>query len=179
MEERILRDVKMAAEVQRSLLLQTLPSFPGYSFWATTEQALEGLGGDLHDFHTLATGEILIFVSDVAGKGISAAVAMAALAGMINAVVHVFVNDFGGMIGFINQLYCGRLEQSGRFATLVAVSLNPRTHTLAIVNANQQPCLIRRADGTVVDLVPSDQTGLPLGVFDGFFYEVFRSGLAP
>src|SRR6516225_4492740 len=76
------RELQMAAEVQWSMLPAAVPEVPNYSFWACWEPALP-VGGDMYEFCRLPTGEILVVVADVGGKGLAAAIGMAALAGVV------------------------------------------------------------------------------------------------
>ena len=62
------RELQMAAEVQWSMLPAAVPEVPNYSFWACWEPALP-VGGDMYEFCRLPTGEILVVVADVGGKG--------------------------------------------------------------------------------------------------------------
>jgi serine phosphatase RsbU (regulator of sigma subunit) len=70
--DKCLAMLEMAGAAQRAMLPAAPPVVPGYSFWAHWEAAL-GACGDLYDHRPLPTGESLIVVGDVAGKGLPAA----------------------------------------------------------------------------------------------------------
>jgi serine phosphatase RsbU (regulator of sigma subunit) len=177
---RLLNELAMAAEVQKSMLPETVPSVPGYSFWATMEPAYgTTAGGDLYDFQTLPTGEILVLVADVSGKGIPAAVGMTALAGIITMAQEGVAADLAALIQAVNRAYCRRMNRTNMFATLLAVALDPRTHRLRVVSAGHGPSLIRRRQGTVQELVPQKQGGLPLGILEDSDYETGTAELGP
>jgi hypothetical protein len=177
--DRIWNDMQVAAGVQKRMLPQALPCVPDYSFWATMEPFAGTPGGDLYDFHDLPSGEILVLVSDVAGKGIVASLGMAALAGIITTVVGAFGADLKGMMKAVNRAYLRRMQGADLFATLVAVALDSRAHQLRAVNAGHGPVLIRRRNGSIEDLVPRDRSGLPLGLFEEADYEVVTVALGP
>jgi serine phosphatase RsbU (regulator of sigma subunit) len=173
----LLHELALGVEIQKSMLPGEVPSVPGYSFWAMMESA-RGMGGDLYDFHTLPGDEILVMVADVSGKGIPAAVGMTALAGMITVALEVFAADLTGLVKAINRAFCRRMYAS-MFATLLAVTLDPRTHRVRVLNAGHPPGLIRRRDGTLAELVPQKQSGAPLGIFPDAVYEVVTAELGP
>ena len=62
--------------------------------------------------------------------------------------------------------------------TFILVIINPETHEVTIVNAGHMAPMFRRADGSV-DQPGEKQTGLPLGIVDGFEYEQATIALAP
>ena len=66
----------------------------------------------------------------------------------------------------------------GRFVTFVAVLLDPAKHTIELVNAGHRAQFLRGADGRVEELEP-DIAGVPLGIVEGFEYEVARRPLEP
>jgi sigma-B regulation protein RsbU (phosphoserine phosphatase) len=78
--------------------------------------------------------------------------------------------DLVGVMQAINRAYCRRLGSMGSFATLLAAVLNPARHRVRAVNAGHAPALIR-AQGNVRDLVPRQQMGMPLGVYEQVDYE--------
>jgi serine phosphatase RsbU (regulator of sigma subunit) len=169
--EWVLRSLADAAAAQKGMLGPVPAAVPGYSFWAAMETATAGPGGDLYDFHTLPTGEILVLLGDISGHGIAAVVKMVALLGMVTTVVEMFGADLVGAMQAVNRAYCRRMGSLGAFATLLAAVLDPARHLVRAVNAGHGPALIRRRGGEVHDLVPRNQTGLPLGLDDLAGYE--------
>ena len=68
--ERVKQDMASAREIQRSLLPQAMPDIPGYSI-AGRRQTCYEVGGDYLDILRLRSGELMIVVADVAGKGLA------------------------------------------------------------------------------------------------------------
>jgi serine phosphatase RsbU (regulator of sigma subunit) len=67
-----------------------------------------------------------------------------------------------------------------RFVTLVAAVLDPRNHTVTLVNAGHPPPLIyHRAARSVEEATGAAVAGLPLGVLDGFEYASCQIELEP
>jgi serine phosphatase RsbU (regulator of sigma subunit) len=71
-DARVRGSVREAAEIQRSLLLDEPPAFPGFDV-ACRSVATEEVGGDFYDFHEMGE-EILGFaIGDASGHGLPAA----------------------------------------------------------------------------------------------------------
>lgn len=165
------RQFQLAAKMQRSMFTCTLPIVPGYSFWAWSEPALE-VGGDLYHFHTLPTGEILVLVADVAGKGLVAGLGMASLAGMMLAELDHTDGDLAKLLAALNRNTTRWASRADMFTTLVTVLLDPSGHGLRVVNAaHTGPSLMRRSDGSIAELCTADNSNLPLGVAGDVLYQ--------
>ncbi len=78
--ERLDRDLKLAEQVQKRFLPQSVPEIPGYEFFAHYDPAYE-VGGDYYDFVPLSGNRYAVAVGDVSGKGVAAALMMAKFSG--------------------------------------------------------------------------------------------------
>ncbi|MGC8640162.1 MAG: PP2C family protein-serine/threonine phosphatase, partial [Isosphaeraceae bacterium] len=72
------RELKVVADIQRSLLPRSLPSIPGLEL-AAHYQTSQWAGGDYYDFFELPEGRWGVLIADVSGHGTPAAVMMAIL----------------------------------------------------------------------------------------------------
>ena len=70
--ERLERDLKLAEQVQKRFLPQSVPEIPGFEFFAHYDPAYE-VGGDYYDFVPLPGNRCAVAVGDVSGKGVAAA----------------------------------------------------------------------------------------------------------
>jgi len=75
-QERLKRELEIAAEVQRSILPAEFPDIPGFEFAAYARPARE-VGGDYYDLFPLDDDHFGLVMADVSGKGIHAALYMA------------------------------------------------------------------------------------------------------
>ena len=75
-QERLKRELEIAAEVQAGLLPSNLPSVPGIEIAALSKPALE-VGGDFYDIIRVDENRLGILIGDVSGKGVPAALMMA------------------------------------------------------------------------------------------------------
>ncbi len=175
--QRLEFDLEAARAVQRGFLPLQMPEVPGYEFFAHYESAHE-VGGDYYDFIRLPQERVAVLVGDVAGKGVAAALLMAKLSADAR-VCMVRELDPVAAVTRLNSL----LTRSGiadRFVTLVAIVLDPRSHTVTLVNAGHPPPLIYHRDTRAVEeAISSELGGLPLGILEGFEYASCRVALQP
>lgn len=149
----------VASTLQRALLPQGLPEIPGIEFDGVYEPGKSDaqVGGDWYDAVRLADGRVLISIGDVAGSGLQAAVIMAAMRQVIRGVAQVYA-DPATMIDAADRTL--KAEHPDSLVTAFVAVFDPVARSLAYLSAGHPPPLLRRADGTVVEL-PSQ--GLPLG----------------
>jgi sigma-B regulation protein RsbU (phosphoserine phosphatase) len=155
-QERIRRELELAAEIQRSLLPAPPPvSFPVFG----VNRPARSVSGDFYDFFPLGDGKIAFNVGDVSGKGMNAALMMAKTASLYRCLGKT-VDAPGVLLGRINTEVCETATR-GMFVTLVGGVFDPATGIVRLANAGHEPPLLRRTDGTF-EAVPSD--GPPLGI---------------
>jgi sigma-B regulation protein RsbU (phosphoserine phosphatase) len=82
-DERIQRQVRLAADVQRRMLPRHLPRMKPFDIAAHYAPSFE-LGGDFYDFIELG-GHLGILIGDVVGKGVAAALLMSSVRSSIRA----------------------------------------------------------------------------------------------
>lgn len=172
-QEHLKRDLELAHRVQQGLLPSRPVEIPGYSVFDFYEPAKE-IGGDFFGYVPLAEGRVAIVLADVCGKGVSAALVMAALSADVRYCL-ASERDVAQAVGRINESFC-RSGWDDRFATLIVAVLDPASHRLTVVNAGHLPALLRRPDGTVVE-VGTESGGLPLGVDPQFVYDSTEAGI--
>jgi serine phosphatase RsbU (regulator of sigma subunit) len=171
------RDLEVAREVQRALLPRSLPDIPGYEFFARDEPARE-IGGDYYDFLELPGRRLAILLGDVAGKGVPAALVMVKFSVEARVCMEA-ESDLAVAVTRLNTVMT-RAALSERFVTLVAVILDPATHSVTLVNAGHpSPLLIRRASGAVEEAAPPALAGPPITVVGDYAYTSCEIRLQP
>ncbi len=155
-QERLARELELAAEIQRSLL----PDDPadGYPI-AGINVAARTVSGDFFDFFELEDGRICFNLGDVSGKGMNAALLMAKTASLYRCLGKT-IDSPGRLLARINQEICETAAR-GMFVTMVGGIYDPRKRTLVFANAGHEPPLVQNADGTF-DTLPADAP--PLGI---------------
>lgn len=168
-------EMAIASNVQLALLPESMPEVDGYSFFAMYESA-QAVGGDYYDVVPLPNGKIAVAFGDVAGKGVPASLIMSRLSTVVRSVTE-FLDDAGQAIEKINGHMCARAVE-GRFVTFVLIILDPVKHTMSFVNAGHMSPIIRKPDGTLEEF-PDEICGVPLGVVDGYPYDVVMRDIHP
>jgi sigma-B regulation protein RsbU (phosphoserine phosphatase) len=159
--ERIDRDARQVGELQRALLPAALPQIAGLEIAASYEPS-DRAGGDLYDFFPLderhndqadanvAPAHWCVFIGDVAGHGLSAAVVMA----IVQAVLHAHpagIAKAASLLAHANRQLC-RKSIDG-FVTAFLGIYEPATRRLTYANAGHpRPLLRRSTDGTICPL---------------------------
>jgi sigma-B regulation protein RsbU (phosphoserine phosphatase) len=173
-KQRFEREAKAAADIQQRLLPRTRPHIPGYVFDGHNKPCYE-CGGDYFDCLRMGPDRTGVVLSDVAGKGMGAAMLMAVIQATLQASAGgepepgELVERLGSAID--------RSAPSNRYATLFFIDLNHATHAVRYINAGHAPLpLLVRASGEVQELPAS---GPPLGLFPDVDYAVNELQLAP
>lgn len=169
------RDLELARRVQYALLPEEMPQVEGFQFFSFYEAAWQ-VGGDYYEFVPLAGGRWAVIVADAAGKGVSAALLMAKLAGELKLYLSL-EPTLAAAIGRMNHsLATGALI--GRFVTLVAAVIEPSTGGITLVNAGHCSPLLRRAGQDVAEIA-GDIRGAALGIITDQDYREHQLQLAP
>jgi sigma-B regulation protein RsbU (phosphoserine phosphatase) len=136
------RELRMAAEVQRSMLPRARPApFP----LAGANVPARGVSGDFYDWLELPDGRIVFCVGDVSGKGFDAAILMAKTASLFRCIARDGT-DPGPLLGRLNDEILETVAR-GMFVTLAVGRLDPTHGTVRLASAGHPPALVRDADG--------------------------------
>jgi serine phosphatase RsbU (regulator of sigma subunit) len=159
--EIIERDLELAERIQTRFLPREGPSVRGWDFTSYYRAAIE-VGGDYYDFIDLPEGHVAVGLGDVSGKGISAALCMVRLSTEVRFQCAGRLQP-ADVLRDVNRVLTEELE-AGMFVTALLVLLDPRTGDLSIASAGHMPPLVRRTDGSVVELGVAKAP--PLGVVE-------------
>ena len=165
--ERIERDLEAAREIQRSLLPQSLPQIPGYVIGAHSTTCYE-VGGDYLDILSLPSGEIILVVADVAGKGLASAMVASSFRSAFRAMALSGI-PLPQQAARMNDLHWGEgIEARRRYVTAILAMLSPATGTIRVVNAGHNPGFLLDVKGGMHSI---DASGPPLGMLPRRTYE--------
>lgn len=158
-QARMQRDMETARHVQQAQIRADVPNLPWAEVSVLYEPAL-GVGGDLYDFYPVETDRFGVAVADVAGKGIPAALLVAAAKYSIRG--HPSVNQSDLMRLANRDLLDVTTDET--FATMVYGVLSQRSGEFLYVNAGHMPPAVVKAEtGEVVFFEQSDP---PLGILE-------------
>ncbi len=162
--------------MQRALLPQLVPDVPGYEFYFYYESALE-IGGDYYDFIPLPGQRLAILLGDVSGKGVAGALVMVKFSVEARACL-LREPDLAVAIRNLNTIMNGAgLADIDMFVTLIAVVLDPRTHSVILVNAGHPSPLHFGPSRSTVAAAPA--SGPPIGIFNQPGYTCSHVQLQP
>jgi serine phosphatase RsbU (regulator of sigma subunit) len=149
--EKATLDAEMVAarEMQRVMVPETLPPVAGYAIESVYRPAAE-VGGDFFQVISLPTGRTLIVIGDVSGKGLSAAMIVSMIVGMLR-TASGFTEEPEEMLAELNRRLFGRTH--GGFATCLAVRVD-EGGKLTLANAGHLPPYLNGAEVPFLGSVP-------------------------
>jgi hypothetical protein len=142
-------EMAAAREVQRVMVPEDLPPVRGYTIDSVYCPAAE-VGGDFFQVIPLKSGNTLIVIGDVSGKGVSAAMIVSMIVGMLS-VVTSFTEEPAEILDELNRRLCGRA--SGGFATCFLVRLEEGGRIL-LGSAGHPPPYLNGAEISITGTMP-------------------------
>nr|MCU0706435.1 SpoIIE family protein phosphatase [Fimbriiglobus sp.] len=175
--EKAQREIELAKQVQLGFLPKGPPEVPGYEFFGFYSAA-QTIGGDYYDYIQLPGGRVAVVLGDVAGKGVPAAMLMAKLSAEARFCLLSEPKPDRAVSMLNDQLVRGGIGD--RFVTLAAMILDPVAHTFTLVNAGHQtPLRFCPKSKAFTPTVADDLGGLPLGLMEGFEYQMVSGRVEP
>lgn len=169
-------ELKIASDIQQSLLPKTLPSKAGIQI-AVRSISAKHVGGDLYDFVDLGDSKVGIMIGDVSGKGVPAAIYMARTVGEFRSRASVY-NQPSKMLSTLNDIL-SKESLSNMFVTLLYIIVDLSINKFVFSNGGHNAILYKAVDTDKIKTVDAKE-GAPLGVIDGVVFsdEVvdFKSG---
>lgn len=168
---RMEEELKIAHDIQISMLPEESPEIEGYSIAASSYPARE-VGGDFYDFIEMGQEDdrkLGIIVGDVSGKAVSGALVMAASRSIFRVLADPDVPT-GEMVLQGNK----RLKhdvKKGMFVALVYAMLDPRENKLTIVNAGQTQPIVCSCDTNKPCYIDTEGDRFPLGIIEECDYQ--------
>ena len=165
-QERIESELRIARDIQMSMVPSVFPQSEGLDMYASMTPAKE-VGGDLYGY-LMQDNKLYFAIGDVSGKGVPASLFMAqatrlfltlAKQGMMPAEICTSMND----------ALSGDDNASGMFVTFWLGLLDLQTGHLDFCNAGHNPPVIGGGDhqGDFLEMLPN----APIGLWPGLEYE--------
>ena len=172
-EQKLEADFALARDLQSSMLPVAVPELEGFEV-ASAYRPAESLGGDYIDYIWLDKGVLGLAIGDVSGKGVAAAMTMAAARSALRFAARINTSPSQVLYHTNRRLY--RDVKKRMFITLFYATLDLGSRTLRWSNAGHHPPLLLRADGTREEL---EKGGTVLALFDKSRYESEQTELRP
>ncbi|HXW05141.1 MAG TPA: ADOP family duplicated permease [Vicinamibacterales bacterium] len=141
-QEKLRRDLALAAEVQKRLLPEGAPPGQAAALAAVSLPA-RSIGGDYYDFLDLGGHRIGIALADIAGKGIAAALIMAVVQASLRIVASDGTASLPELAARMNDLL-HRSTRSNSYATFFYAQMDEQSRRLRYVNAGHNPPYLLR-----------------------------------
>ena len=166
---RIEGELKVASDIQKSMLPKIFPPFPerdDIDIFATLTPAKE-VGGDLYDFY-IRDDKLFFCIGDVSGKGVPASLVMAVSRSLFR-VISSHDSQVDSIVYQINEALADQ-NDSNMFVTLFVGALDLKTGHLEYCNAGHDAPLIIDCKEKRFSVLPCEPH-LPVGVMSGWEFK--------
>ncbi|MTI32546.1 PP2C family protein-serine/threonine phosphatase [Xanthovirga aplysinae] len=163
--ERYKEELKIAQEVQKSLLPKELKHNDKFDISAFSQSAAE-VGGDYYDTYQIDADNFALIIGDVSGKGTSAAFHMSQMKGIFHSLVQLNLNSHDFLL-YANQALSRFLDRTS-FITVSFFLLNTKDKSIEYVRAGHCPTLYYKSKSKESYYLESK--GLGLGIIRNSTY---------
>jgi sigma-B regulation protein RsbU (phosphoserine phosphatase) len=182
-------NLRMAREIQLTMLPQQYPAFPGnvppeqsaFQF-VHRYQPAESVSGDFFSVSALSDTEAAVFICDVTGHGIRAALVTAMIRALAEELKPL-AREPGNFLRKLNSDLCSILKSTGSpmLTTAFYLVANWQTGKMRFANAGHpKPLLLHRSTGRIELLAHASGRGEPaLGLFDNPTYQTTEIAIVP
>lgn len=160
-KERVAKELELAAQIQKEFLPKEIPKMAGMDIAAGLLPA-EEIGGDCYDFIQVDKDNLLMYLGDVTGHGVSS--------GIIVSIANALIYNYAGkqvplkeLLVEVNKILKVKTS-SNMFITLVLLHWNALESKLKYVSAGHEQMIHYHAKTGKVTLTPAG--GLALGMID-------------
>jgi serine phosphatase RsbU (regulator of sigma subunit) len=170
-KKRLEEELRIAHEIQMSLLPQGPLAMPGLSVTALCVPARE-VGGDYYDFLPLDDHRLGLLIADVSGKGTSAALYMAELKGLVLSLCRIHTSPRELLID-ANRIIAEHLDARS-FITMTYAVLDMQQRTMTYARAGHTPLIYVPGPGSQsrhVRILAPDGLVLGLKIDNGEMFE--------
>jgi phosphoserine phosphatase RsbU/P len=171
LQERLRRELALAAEVQQRLLPSQAPKTHGMDIAGFCEPA-RGVGGDYYDFIKFDNSHLGVAIADVAGKGMPAALLMSTVQATLRSLTArngSVSSDLASIVSKLNRLLFNSTNGE-HYVTFFYAMFDQATRRLTYVNAGHNPPVYLRADDDS-EIRQLTSGGLVAGAFEHAAYE--------
>jgi len=172
-EQRLEADFALARDLQASMLPAVLPLIPGFQASSVYKPA-ESLGGDYYDLLPLDENRLGLAVGDVSGKGVAAAMTMAAARSALRFAARIHSAPSQVLYHINRRLF--RDVKKRAYVSLFYGVLDLPGRIFRWSNGGHLPPILMRADGSTDELV---RGGVPIALFDRSRYDSGRVKIEP
>lgn len=176
-KEILAKELRMGQQVQRNLLPQMMPHYPGVEIAEIYIPAIE-VGGDFYDVFIKqknGNSQLVLAIADASGKGVQACCYSLGVRNMLRSYAREFSDIAEAMIK-TNNLFNKDTGETGMFVTVLAGIYDHSTKILNYYSCGHNPGLVRRKNRSVEVL---KHAGMAMGVLPAESATSFTVQLEP
>ena len=176
-QERIVKELSTARQIQNSVLPHIFPPFPErkeIDLFASMDPARD-VGGDFYDFFFIDEDHLCLVIADVSGKGIPAALFMMFSKRIIEDFAKI-EHSVSEILRKTNEVLCDS-NQAEMFVTVWLGILEISTGRMAAANAGHEYPAICKKDGSFE--LYKDKHGFVIGGMPGVRYKEYALQMEP
>ena len=176
-QERIVKELSTARQIQSSVLPHIFPPFPErreIDLYASMDPARD-VGGDFYDFFFIDEDHLCLVIADVSGKGIPAALFMMFAKRIIEDFARI-EHSASEILKKTNDLLCDN-NQADMFVTVWLGILEISTGRMLAANAGHEYPVIKKAGGLFK--LYKDKHGFVIGGMEGIRYKEYVLQMSP
>ena len=165
-KERMASELRIARDIQMSMVPSTFPDYEGLDMFASMTPAKE-VGGDLYGY-VMQDDHLYIALGDVSGKGVPASLFMAQATRLFRTLATQRMQP-AEICTRMNDALSGEDNANGMFVTFFLGLIDLKTGHLSFCNAGHNPPVIGGGEhhGDFIEMIPN----APIGLFPGLDYE--------
>jgi phosphoserine phosphatase RsbU/P len=137
-QQRVKEELDLARKIQQGLFPKKNPEISGLDIAGVSVPALS-VGGDYFDFIQLSPNKILAVVADVSGKGMSAALYMSKVQGMVQLAAHIYGTPKEMLVNINRRIFDGMDRRS--FITMILALFDLKKKEVRICRAGHNKAL--------------------------------------
>jgi serine phosphatase RsbU (regulator of sigma subunit) len=144
--DRLKYDLELAAKIQKSFLPREVVSVEGLELFAEYRAAYT-IGGDFYDVFWVGDDRLAVFIGDISGKGIAAALLMARISSELRVASLAHIEP-AAVLTAMNEAILAS-GQPELFFTAIYLTFDVKTGTVLLANAGHPSPFRCHANGTV------------------------------
>jgi len=161
-QQRLQQEMKLAAEVQTSLLPHSIPTMAGFDI-AVAASPAHFVSGDFYDFISQTERGCCMAVADISGKGVPAALLTSTARTLLRAEATPG-DSLSAILERVSRALHDDLVHAEMFITVLLARLDAIAGTVTIANAGHTDTLWWRHQTRSLEILSS--TGLPVGILE-------------
>jgi CHASE2 domain-containing sensor protein len=155
------KELSLASQIQQGLLAKEMPKLAGLEIYAATVSA-KYVGGDFYDAVAFSESQAGLLISDVTGKGVSAALYMAKALTDFRSQIDADLPP-AQVMQVVNRKLVQESPQPGMFLTAIFLRVDLKQNLALFANAGHHPFLHFQQAAHSATYVQK-KSGLPLGI---------------